>query len=509
MAAALFLKGERAEADAIAALAAENPFTESRLAREQAVLGERWSEPTTQHPSEWSAPGPNPNIIALAERAEGLLDGARPRFLKARGKAPESAGATYQDLVFFVLFNRLTQPLEQLIERCAKAPNESPRAGGFKELREGLAHYLPDGLIGAYQNVGYERLFAVFFQIRRAYRHIASALTGTSPPARRLRARVWQSVFTRDMHRYQRALAVRMGDIITLITGPSGSGKEQVALSLGWSRYIPYDAQRQSFAANYRALFFPVNLSALSPTLIESELFGHRKGAFTGALQEREGYLETCGPFGTVFLDEIGEVDSAIQVKLLRVLQTRNFARIGDTLTRPFEGKLMAATNRDLEVEMRAGGFRQDFYFRLCADRIQTPALREIIDQSPGELERIVHYIADRFAGPDEASRLTDEVMAIITTQLGEAYPWPGNFRELEQCVRNVLVHGEYHPVDAQANVVDSSPVADAFAAGHPMPAEALLRLYVRQVIQQCQTYEEASRILEMDRRTIKRYLET
>ncbi len=509
MAAALFPKGERAEAEEIAALAAENPFIQSRVAREQALLGEAWAEPPTQAPAEWGTPRPNPNIIALGTRAEALLERARPRYLKARGKASETSEATYQDLVFFVLFNRLTQALEQLIERCAKAPGESPRAGGFKELREGLEHYLPGGLVGAYQNVGYERLFAVFFQIRRAYRHIASSLTGTSPPARRLRARVWQSVFTRDMHRYQRALALRMGDIITLITGPSGSGKEQVALSLGWSRYIPYDAQRQVFAANYRALFFPVNLSALSPTLIESELFGHRKGAFTGALQEREGYLESCGPYGTVFLDEIGEVEASIQVKLLRVLQTRNFARIGDTNTRPFEGKLMAATNRDLEHEMRSGGFRQDFYFRLCADRIQTPALREIIDQSPGELERIVYYIANRFAGPDEAPSLTDEVMAIIAAQLGDGYTWPGNFRELEQCVRNVLVHGEYQPVQTQPETSTGDAVVNAFAGKEPLPAEAVLRQYVRQVFQRCQTYEEASRILEMDRRTIKRYLES
>jgi transcriptional regulator with GAF, ATPase, and Fis domain len=103
--------------------------------------------------------------------------------------------------------------------------------------------------------------------------------------------------------------------------------------------------------------------------LIESELFGHRRGAFTGALADRAGWMEVCPPAGAVFLDEIGEVDSSIQVKLLRVLQSRAFQPLGGTDTRRFEGKIIAATNRDLPVEIRAGRFREDFYYRLCSDQ--------------------------------------------------------------------------------------------------------------------------------------------
>ncbi len=116
--------------------------------------------------------------------------------------------------------------------------------------------------------------------------------------------------------------------------------------------------------------------------MIESELFGHCKGAFTGAVADRQGWLEVCGEPGTVFLDEIGELEHSIQVKLLRVLQTQQFSRVGETKSRSFEGKFIAATNRELELEIQGGRFREDLYYRLCADQIQTPTLREQLPAS-------------------------------------------------------------------------------------------------------------------------------
>ena len=124
-------------------------------------------------------------------------------------------------------------------------------------------------------------------------------------------------------------MRVAPSDATVLITGESGTGKELVARAIAMARYIPFDAKSKSFVSDYTQSFYPLNLSALSPTLIESELFGHRRGAFTGALEDRAGWLETCPPLGTVFLDEIGELDPTIQVKLLRVLQTRRFQRLG------------------------------------------------------------------------------------------------------------------------------------------------------------------------------------
>src|SRR5262249_20140703 len=162
-------------------------------------------------------------------------------------------------------------------------------------------------------------------QVRRAFHFIYRNILGESAPAVRLRAAVWESIFTRDIRRYRRSLFRRMGDVATLIVGPSGTGKELVARAIGLARYIPFDPDREAFVEDYAGAFYSLNPSALSPTLIESELFGHRRGAFTGAVEDRIGWLEACRPLGTVFLDEIGELDPAIQVKLLRVLQTREF----------------------------------------------------------------------------------------------------------------------------------------------------------------------------------------
>src|SRR5260370_14529610 len=195
-------------------------------------------------------------------------------------------------------------------------------------------------------------------------------------PAARLRAAVWQSIFTHDMRRYRRTLYARMRDFAEVGTGASGTGKELVAGAIAQSRYLPFDDKKLLFADD-AASFFPINLSALSPTLVESELFGHRRGAFTGAVGDRKGWLETCTQFGSVFLDELGDLDPTIQVKLLRVIETRTFHAVGDTATRQFQGKLIAATNRDLAAGIRDARVREDLYYPLCSDHIATPSIAE------------------------------------------------------------------------------------------------------------------------------------
>src|SRR5260370_742497 len=159
-------------------------------------------------------------------------------------------------------------------------------------------------------------------------------IIGSWLAAARLRASVWQSIFTHDMRRYQRTLYQRMGDFATLITGPSGTGKELAARAIAQSRYVPFDERRLEFAGDEAASFFPINISALSPTLVESELFGHRRGSFTGAIADRKGWLETRPALGSVFFDELGDLDPTIQVKLLRVIETRTFHPVGDTASR-------------------------------------------------------------------------------------------------------------------------------------------------------------------------------
>jgi len=347
--------------------------------------------------------------------------------------------------------------------------------------------------------------FADFFQVRRAFHHIYQFIIGRSMPAAHLRSAVWQSIFTHDLRRYRRSLYDRMSDFTTLITGPSGTGKELVARAIGLSRYIPFDIDKQQFEAGFADSFHAVNLSALSPTLIESELFGHCRGAYTGAVADRQGWLETCTRLGTVFLDEIGELDAAIQVKLLRVLQSRAFQRLGEMDERQFNGKIIAATNRDLAEEMKAGRFREDFYYRLCSDNISTPSLREQLKDDPEDLHNLVMFIATRILG-DEAESVAAEVECWIEENLGMDYAWPGNIRELEQCVRNVVIRKQYLPPLFEHSDESDDPKQRLFASieSGSLTADDLLRQYCTIVYAQLGSYEQTAKRLGLDRRTVK-----
>lgn len=295
-------------------------------------------------------------------------------------------------------------------------------------------------------------MFAVYFQLRRCYDLINELIQGDSRPITKLRAEVWHSLFPHELELYGTLLFDRMHDVTTLILGPSGTGKDNVAQAIGLSRYIPFDSRSMKFTEPLAGAFHSINLSAMPIDLIESELFGHSAGSFTGATQDRAGWFERCENGHSVFLDEIGELDPSIQVKLLRVLQNREFYRVGETKPRRFEGKVIAATNRVLPEEIESGRFRQDLFYRLCSDLLVTPSLREQLDDSPHELPRLVKIVAARCLG----ARATEEHVEWLSRlsvewiekspSLGVNYEWPGNFRELEQCVRNVLVRGRYEP---------------------------------------------------------------
>jgi DNA-binding NtrC family response regulator len=488
---------DRAFAQAIAALVYANPFLPERIDGERAALGPEFVATGTL----WHARADldeNPNLVRLSQRVEALADALRGRLAAGARAAPDELGL-YEDLVLYLLFNRYQEQFYQLIEERGAATRRVDAYEAFVRDLDGFLA-VPDGAFPAHREPAH--LFACFFQVRRAFHHIFRNIRGGSLPAGRLRATVWQSIFTRDMRRYRRALYQHMGDVATLVSGPSGTGKELVARAIALGRYIPFDAATRRFAEDAGGSFYALNLSALSPTLVESELFGHRRGAFTGALQDRTGWLEVCPPLGTVFLDEIGEVDPAIQVKLLRVLQTRTFQRLGDTADRVFPGKLVAATNRDLGAAMRAGRFRADLYYRLCADLVLTPSLQAQIQDAPGELGTLLRFIAQRVAGEAEAEAVAEEAEGWITAHLGPDYPWPGNVRELEQCVRNVMIRGEYRPPDA-APARPADGLVEALLSGG-LTAEALLRRYCTLVYARTGSYQETARRLGLDRRTVK-----
>jgi DNA-binding NtrC family response regulator len=205
-----------------------------------------------------------------------------------------------------------------------------------------------------------------------------------------------------------------------------------------------------------------------------------------------------------VFLDEIGEVDVAVQVKLLRVLQTRTFQRLGDTTDRRFEGKVIAATNRDLGAAIEAGRFREDFYYRLCSDQIVTPSLAEQLRTAPEELSTLVLAIARRAVGDAEAEGLAEEAEGWIRQHLGPDYPWPGNVRELEQCVRNVLIRGSYQPLRARNGGPDARAAFVDAVLGGALTVDELVRRYCTLVYAQTRSYQDTARRLGIDRRTAR-----
>jgi hypothetical protein len=480
---------ERTLLEAISRLAYGNPFGTERLTWERQALGDEF----TPFDVVWHARGDavNPNLLRIAPRAEELAISLRERLAGKRASREELG--LYRDLVSYVLYGRYQERFLTLIVD-PKAGERRAAFNFYRDFAEDLAWFTDEPLDAAH-------LFACFFQIRRAFHFTFRSIVGGSLPAARLRAQVWQSIFTHDLRRYQRSLYRTLGDVTTLVTGPSGTGKELVARSIAWSRYIPFDPEAGTFRESWAESFFPLNLSALSPTLIESELFGHRRGAFTGAVADHSGWLEVCPPLGTVFLDEIGEVEPAIQVKLLRVLETRTFQRLGESQTRRFQGKVVAATNRDLAAEMRAGRFRDDLYYRLCSDLLVTPSLRERIADSPRELSDLLLALAERAVGDDLADEVAREVESWVRDHMGLDYPWPGNVRELAQCVNNVLIRGEYRPAGDGGGVRER--LADELLSG-ALTADEVLKRYCTIVYAQAGSYEEAARRLELDRRTVK-----
>lgn len=208
-----------------------------------------------------------------------------------------------------------------------------------------------------------------------------------------------------------------------LVTGESGTGKELVARLL-------HENSRRS-----RRPFVRLHCAALSESLLESELFGHERGAFTGAVGMRKGRFEEADG-GTLFLDEIGEIAPSTQVKLLRFLQEREFERVGGNRTQSVDVRVVAATNRDLQEEVRSGRFREDLYYRLNVIHIETPPLRT----RRGDISVLVHHFIAKYAAQNDKQikEIAPEAMSIL-----EHHEWPGNVRELENVVERAVVLAE------------------------------------------------------------------
>jgi nitrogen regulation protein NR(I) len=242
--------------------------------------------------------------------------------------------------------------------------------------------------------------------------------------------------------------------VTVLIRGDTGTGKELVARAL-------YQHSDRALAP-----FIAVNCGAIPETLLESELFGHERGAFTGAVQRRIGRFEQAN-LGTLFLDEIGDLSPSTQVKLLRVLQDKFITRVGGEANIPVDVRVIAATHRDLEALIREGCFRQDLFYRLSVVTIRVPPLRERRD----DIAPLVRHFLQKYASEFglETPALSEDALRLL-----EAAPWPGNVRELENATRRLLLGARGLSIDAHAvRQTLVSETADSEQGGMPLPALA------------------------------------
>ena len=278
-------------------------------------------------------------------------------------------------------------------------------------------------------------------------------------------------------------------DISVLVTGETGTGKELVA------REVHARSNRRD------APFVSINCGAIPENLLESELFGHKKGAFTGAVSDKQGKFEDANG-GTLFLDEIGEMPMNLQVKLLRVLQEREIERVGEGRARPVDIRVLSATNKDLDAEISAGRFREDLYYRLNEIHVSLPALRDRGD----DIALIANHLRGRFSKlyPAKATGFTTEALEAM-----RSYVWPGNVRQMENRVKKALVMSD-GPLLTPADLGFAGD-ADPSVRWVPLneAKEAFQQRYIKGALEAHDWNKAATaRALDVDPRTIFRYIE-
>ncbi len=343
----------------------------------------------------------------------------------------------------------------------------------------------------------------LFFQMRRAFFFIKTSLIGNSPCMEKMRAHLWNTLFTHDIGQYAENLVDKLEDFSTLLIGETGTGKGLAAAAIGRSGYIPYNRTTHRFTTSFTRAFLAINLCQYPEQLIESELFGHARGAFTGAVSDHQGLFSRSSRYGAVFLDEIGEVSIQTQIKLLRILQERVFAPVGSHTSHRFKGRLIGATNQDPATLIEQGKFREDFYFRLCTDTITMPSLRKRIDQYPEELELLASHLVNKIVG-DGAKTLQERVVDVLRQPQHRDYHWPGNVRELEQAVRRILLHGTCRLAGKKG---EPEQTKNSIFVRQPTMAE-LGSLYCGFLYRQYNNYQQVARITGLDRRTVKKFIE-
>jgi len=281
----------------------------------------------------------------------------------------------------------------------------------------------------------------------------------------------------------QLELATQVADsmLTVLIEGESGTGKELVALFI----------HEQS--ARKEKPFVKVNCAALAESLLESELFGHAKGAFTGAYKDREGRFEVAEG-GTLFLDEVGEIPQPVQVKLLRFLQSREFERVGENITRKVDVRVIAATNRRLVESLQEGNFREDLYYRINAVRLSLPPLRE----RPEDLLLLIYHFIRKFSDEKNEMDISAEAVKLLIK-----YRWPGNIRELENVIERATIVARDGVINAQ-HLPEEIQHVDMEKTGL-LSLDYIEQQHISRVLKVTKDLDEASKVLNIDPATLWR----
>lgn len=399
----------------------------------------------------------------------------------------------------FDIYHRYLEKFNELIQKQIKSDGRSVTVD-FAEAALDLLRSR------GFDNDRAKKYFALYYQIRRAFHFIEKGLIGKGPLMVSLRMDLWNNIFTYDIFDYDRFLWDKMEDFSVILLGPTGCGKGTAAAALGRSCFIPFNDKSSKFVESFTRIFIPINLSQFPETLVESELFGHTKGSFTGAVNSHDGLFALCGKHGSIFLDEIGEIGQHIQIKLLQVLQERVFSPVGSHKKLEFHGRVIAATNSSIDKLRQEGKFRDDFYYRLCSDCVVVPSLKERIRQCPDELYELISHTVKRVTGYN-AEKLVETSIEIINKNLGKNYPWPGNVRELEQCIRRIIVKQDCQGDTSIDNADMLKQFLNKIEAGQ-LDAMQVLEAYCAILYKRFNNYQQVAKVTGLDRRTVKKYIQ-
>ena len=401
------------------------------------------------------------------------------------GDARDEAERRAFDLAFVDLRLGTARGLDLIPELLAKSPwlrvvvitAYGSIETAVEAMKRGATDYLTKPFTPAQVKLVTERVAKL-----RALEQQVAGLEGSAAQAE-------QTVMLESAHpAMQRALSlarqVADSDANVLIRGESGTGKGVLAKAIhGWS-------------GRSARPFGTVSCPSLSAQLLESELFGHVKGAFTSAVRDNPGRILTCSG-GTLFLDEIGDLPLELQPKLLRFAQDKAFERVGETVTRQADVRIISATNVDLDAATKAGRFREDLLYRLKVVQIEVPPLRE---RAAADLILLAESILRTLRGTRGIVGFTDEALAIL-----KSYTWPGNVRELRNAIEHAVIFCRSDRIDVEHLPTNLTPIQVPPQIGDDVSLAQVEELHIRRVLASSKSLDEAAKTLGIDVATLWR----